>query len=226
MSWFKRNQPVTEGPGSAVDLRTLSGMTGRLLFAHGLATKQMVQIPCKVLRVDRSEIILEPTGGSARPGAGSAVILEVLHEVSLIQCFTTILRVGKDSSLTLRVPARPHVVQRRRNPRVDVYVGVTLLTPDRPIEETPAQLINLSLTGAGCVVAEPLAPGSPVTINLAPLGLVPPQITAEVVRCVPTPTHLWLLGLGFAHVYDSQATYLNQYIERFRQSTPQDDEEL
>ncbi|MFZ5817716.1 MAG: PilZ domain-containing protein [Bacillota bacterium] len=213
MSWFKRNPTVTEGPGAAVDLRSLAGTAGRLLFAHGLGVQRMVESPCQVLRVDRSEILVEPTGGGARPGAEQAVILEVLHEVALVQCFTTVLRTNQGGSIALRVPARPHVVRRRRNPRVDVYIGVTLRTPDRPIEETPAQLTNLSLDGAACVLAEPLAPGTEISINLAPLGLTPPQLAATVVRCVPTPTHLWVVGLRFQEVHPAQMAYLARYLE-------------
>lgn len=215
MAWFRRSPPVTEGPGSTVDLRSLAGLSGHLLFAHGLRAHQMVRVSCKVTRVDRSEIVVEPTGGTARPGVESAVILEVLHDSALIQCFTTVRRVEKGGSLCLKVPARPHVVQRRRNPRVDIYLGVTLHTPDRPIEEVAAQMINLSLDGAACVLAEPVAPGTAVSLNVSALGLISTQVVAEVVRCVPTPTHLWVLGLRFQGLSPEQEANLSQYIADF-----------
>ncbi len=214
MVWFSRSPRTEDGPGAAVDLRTLAGLSGKLLFAHGLRAHHMVQITCNVLKVDRSAILVEPTGGNARPGPDSAVILEVLHQSALIQCFTTVGRVDKAGGIYLRVPARPHVVQRRRNPRVDIYLGVTIHTPDRPIEETAAQMINLSLDGAACVLTEPLTPGTEITVNLAPLG-VPAQVRAEVVRCMPTPTHLWVVGIRFDRLSREYEQYLTRYINDF-----------
>ena len=183
----------------------------------------MVQIPCQVLRVDRSAILVEPTGGAVRPGAESAVILEVLQESALIQCFTTVGRVDKAGGLWLRMPARPHVVQRRRNPRVDIYLGVTIHTPDRPIEETAAQMINLSLNGAACVLTEPIAPGTRITVNLSAMG-IPAEAPAEVVRCVPTPTHLWVVGVRFDRLAPEHERYLSQYIADYAQSVSHDAE--
>ncbi|MFZ5826629.1 MAG: flagellar brake protein [Bacillota bacterium] len=224
MSWFRRGQTAKDGPGSAIDLRDLAGLNGQLLFALGLRGHQMTRIPCTVLKVDRSEILLEPTGGSNRPGADSAVILEVLHQSALIQCFTTVIRAEKSGPLALRVPARPHVVQRRRNPRVDIYHGITLHTPDRPIEEVAAQMINLSLDGAACVMTEPVAPGTPLVLNLASIGVHPPTASAIVARCVPTPTHLWVVGLRFDGLAPEQEAFLSGYIADFTQSLTEQEE--
>lgn len=224
MSWFRRSPTAQEGPGSTVDLRDMAGLTGHLLFAHGIRAHQMVKVPCQVLKVDRAEILLQPTGGPARPGAQSAVILEVVQQSALVQCFTSVQRAEKDGNLILRVPARPHVVQRRRNHRVDIYLGITLHTPDRPIEETPAQMINLSLDGAACVLTEPITPGTVLTLNLSSLGVQPPMVSAVAARCVPTPTHLWVVGVRFEGLAPEQEAFLSSYIADFTQSLTGQDE--
>lgn len=221
MSWLKQGPAVQEGPGAAVDLRDLEGLPGHLLFANSLRAHQMVSLPCRVLRVDRLAMVVELTGGTDRPRAESAVIVEVLHHSAVIQCFTTVERADRGGPLLVRIPARPHVVKRRRNQRVDMFMGVTLNTPSRPIEETPAQLINLSPDGAACVVAEPLAPGAAISINMAPLGVTPHAVPATVVRCVPTPTHLWVIGVRFGQLSPEQESYLSQYITDFMESVRQ-----
>jgi hypothetical protein len=214
MSWFKRSQPVPTEVRPTVDLQDLAGLPGELLFAQGLRD-QMVRIPCTVLGVERYAMAVEPTGGTTRPGPGSAVILEVLHRTALVQCFTNVLRLEKSGPIALNIPARPHIVLRRRNQRVEVYLGVILLTPERPIEETPAQMINVSLDGAACVLTEPLATGTGVCINMTPLGIEPPIVSAEVVRCTPTPTHLWVIGLRFMGLSAEQESFLSRYINSF-----------
>lgn len=215
MPWFSKGQAVQDGPGSAIDLRELAGHSGNLLFANGLRANQMVSIPCRLLRVDRTHIAVELAEGSARPAAESAVILEVLHHSALIQCFTFVERVEKSGPVLVRIPTRPHVVKRRKNPRVDIYLGVTLHTPDRPIEETPAQMINLSLDGAACVLAEPVQQGAQISINMSALGFNPPMVAANVVRCSPTPTHLWVIGFQFRQLLPEQERYLTEYIANF-----------
>lgn len=217
MSWFRSGQMTKEGPASPVDLTELEGLPAELVFAHGLRD-QLVRVPCTVLQVKAPIIAIVMTGDALRPGNGSAVILEVVHQTALIQCYTSVQRAEKAGPITLHLPARPHITLRRRNPRVDIYLGVTLHTKDRPIEATPAQLINLSLDGAACVLTEPLTPGNTVFINMAALGLVPQQVQAMVVRCVPTPTHLWVIGFRFEQVRPEQEQYLSQYINNFIQS--------
>lgn len=211
MSWQKRGSAADESVAT-IDLRSLAGLAGQLLFAQDLRSNQLTSTPCQVIAVDRSTISLELPPGAPHPDANSAVILEVLHRTALLQCFTSVLRAEPGAPLMLRLPARPHVIQRRRHPRIDLFLGVSLHTPERPIEEIPAQLINLSVDGAACVLAEPVAPGSSVIINMGPLGLIPQRLVGRVVRCVPTPTHLWVIGLQFEQISPQQEESLTQYV--------------
>lgn len=224
MSWFRRGQIVLEESGTAVNLTELQGLPGELLFAHGVRD-QLVRVPCKVPRVDRQWVVVEPTGGGLRPETGGAVILEVVVRTALVQCYTSVQRAEKSGPLYLHMPARPHITVRRRNPRIDIYVGVTLHTRERPIEATPAQMINLSLDGAACVLSEPLTPSTTIFINMAALGLNPQQVQATVVRCIPTPTHAWVIGLRFEQVRPEQESHLAQYIATFLRTLQEQGEE-
>lgn len=217
MSWQSRGPTAADPSIAPIDLRTLAGLAGQLLYNQEIRSNQLTCIPCRVLSVDRSTIALELPAGAPRPDANSAVILEVLHRKALVQCFTSVIRTEPGAPLMLRLPARPHVIQRRRHPRVDLFLGVSLHTPERPIEEIPAQMINLSVDGAACVVAEPLTPGSGVTINMGAMGLQPPRLSGRVVRCVPAPTHLWVIGVQFEQVSPEQEECLAQYIAGYLQ---------
>jgi hypothetical protein len=198
----------------------MAGLPGRLSFAQGLAGNRMTHIAGTVRKVDSNEIVLDIPPGTSLPSAEGAVILEVTTQQHLVQCFTTV-RSSSGSGLTLRTPARPHIVQRRRFPRIDVFIGVTLHTPDRPIEPLAGQMINLSIDGAACVLVEPIAPGTAVTMNLAGMGLHPPEANAIVRRCTPTPSQLWVVGLQFQSLESSQELYLGKYITDFTEPQPE-----
>lgn len=214
MLWAKR---ATESDGAAapVDLRTTAGLPGRLSFPEGITGNRMTHVPCTVRKVDHTEILLELPETGAKPAPESAVVLEVATGRALLQCFTSVRSAGKGASVALRTPARPHVVQRRRFPRVDLFLGITLHTPDRPIEEVPAQLINLSLDGAACVMTEPLQPDTEVVLNLTNLGFHPPEVGALVRRCSPSPGRLWIIGFQFQSLLPEQELYLGKYLSDY-----------
>lgn len=191
MLWHRQGSTtITDGPDAPVDLKTMTGCAGRLLFAPGSGSSQMIHVPCTVLSVNRTELVVDLQGNGALPQNGTAVILEVAQATALVQCFTSVRRRGPGNRVALAIPGRPHVLQRRRFPRIDLFTSVTTRYMDRPLEELPAQMINLSVDGAACVVAEPVTPGTKLLINLSPIGLHPPEAPTEVVRCTPSPSHL------------------------------------
>lgn len=214
MLWqrFKR---TVDGPGSPIDLRGIAGQRGRLHFAEHLGGDRMTSLPCLVKKVDRAAILLELASPEAAPQAESAVILEVPNEAALLQCFTTVSSRQPGIEVTLRTPARPHVVQRRRYPRIDVFLSIMVTLPDRPLEPIPAQMTNLSIDGAACVLSEPVPSGTRVALNLTGLGLHPPEALASVVRCLPTPNRLWVIGLKFTDLRPEQELYLGKYLSDF-----------
>lgn len=201
-----------DGPGAPVDLRTISGLPGKILFAENDRTRQMTDLSCTVLKVTPTQLIVEPEPAATLPKTGTAVILEVAQQSAMVQCFTTVRAVGPGHRLTLQTPGRPHVLQRRRYPRVDLFLGITVSTPDRPIDQLPAQMINLSCEGSACVLAEPIAPGTSLSLNLTAIGLHPPETIAQVIRCTPTPSQLWVVGVRFQALAPDQEIYLCKYI--------------
>lgn len=212
MLWQRRASQPTEAVATKIDLRSLAGLPGRISFTEGIVGNRMTHVTCMVTRVDHTEIALELSPGASVPQPETAVILEVVNHIALVQCFTSVLACGKDGHLSLRTPARPHVVQRRRFPRIDVFLSITLHTPDRPIEAVAAQMINLSIDGAAVVLTEPLEPGTPLQLNLTNLGFHPPDVQAIVRRCSPTPSKLWVVGVQFLGLQPSQELYLGKYI--------------
>jgi len=200
------------------DLRSIIDHTGRLLFAESTSSNHMTSVSCTVLKVNRNDIVLALTVADGMPQAETAVILEVAQQTAMLQCFTTVREHGPGPRVTLRTPGRPHVLQRRRFPRIDLFLGITLCTPDRPVEQVPAQMINLSLEGAACVLVEPVSPGATLTLNLTAVGLHPAEAEAAVVRCTPTPSHLWVVGVKFLGLRPEQELYLGKYISDVTQS--------
>lgn len=190
----------------------MAGLPGRLSFSEGVGGSRMAHVSCTVRRVDHTNIHVDLPDAGVRPAPESAVILEVATGRELLQCFTSVRSVGQGTSVTLRTPARPHVLQRRRFPRVDLFLGITLHTPDRPIEEVAAQMINLSMDGAACVMVEPLQPGTELVMNLANVGFHPPEVKAVVRRCSPSPSRLWIIGLQFESLLPEQELYLGKYL--------------
>lgn len=216
MLWHRpAGTPFIEGPGAPVDLSSMVGFTGRLLFAPSPGGSQMIHVPCTVRGVQRSEIMVELESNEVMPQSGSAVILEVVQATALVQCFTSVRRLSGGSRITLGVPSRPHVLQRRRFPRIDLFTAITARYADRPLEELPAQMINLSVDGAACVVAEPVTPGTKLLLNLSPIGLHPADAPVTVVRCTPSPSHLWVVGVKFAGLAAEQELYLGKYISLY-----------
>lgn len=214
MFWARRTTEAT-GATAPVDLKTIAGLPGRLSFPEGITGSRMSHVACTVRKVDSAEIALELPESAGRPAPESAVILEVATGRALLQCFTSVRSIGKGDTVTLRTPARPHVVQRRRFPRVDLFLGITLHTPDRPIEDVAAQMINLSLDGAACVMAEPLQPDTELVLNFANLGFHPPEVRAVVRRCSPSPGRLWIVGLQFQSLLPEQDLYLGKYLSDY-----------
>jgi len=210
--WQKRTGTTPGHPETALDLRSISGLPGRLSFTEGVAGRRLSQVACTVRRVDSADIVVEIPEGLVAPGPENAVILEVVDKNALVQCFTTVRMAPRQTELMLRTPARPHVVQRRRFPRIDLFVAVTLATPDRSIEPMAAQMINMSPDGAACVVAEPMSPGTPITVNMMGLGLFPAEAHAVVRRCTPSPSRLWVVGLQFQNLDRGQELYLEKYV--------------
>lgn len=225
MLWQKRVEPGQNRAGAPVDLRSMTGLTGRLLYAEGITGSRMTSLSCTVRKVDHTEIIVDVGPlDTGLPQPESAVILEVANRTALVQCFTTVRARSKGPELSLRTPARPHIQQRRRFPRVEVFLGITLHTPDRPIDPLPAQLTNISLDGAACVLTEPINPGSRLCLNLSSLGLTPPNVNATVVRCTPSPSHLWVMGLQFHGLLAEQETHLGKYISDIVDTRHEQDE--
>lgn len=212
MIWQRRTEP--EESAATIELRSMAGLPGRLSFAEGYAGNRMAHAACEVRKVDHAEIVLNLAEGAAAPSMESAVILEVASTRALVQSFTSVKSV-RGSEVVLRTPARPHVVQRRRFSRVDVFLSVTLHTPDRPIEAVPAQMINLSIDGAAIVLVEALQPGTPVMLNLSNLGFYPPEVQTVVRRCTPNPSRLWVIGLQFRNLRPEQELYLAKFLQDF-----------
>lgn len=215
MLWQRQGRRTDPASTGRIDLRTLAGLPGRLSFAEGYGGQRMTHAPCTVRKVDHTEITVDLTEAMVTPPPESAVILEVANHNALVQCFTSVIGTGATGSVTLRTPARPHVVQRRRFPRIDLFLGITLHTPDRPIEAVVGQMINLSIDGTAVVLAEPMEPGTPVVLNLANLGFHPPEVDSAVRRCTPTPSRLWVIGLQFRALNASQELYLAKYISDY-----------
>jgi hypothetical protein len=218
MLWPKRTTDADDAPAE-LDLRSIAGLPGQLSYSEGVTGSQMAHVTCTVRKVDHTDIALDLPDAGARPAPETAVILEVATGRALLQCFTSVRALGKGTSLLLRTPARPHVVQRRRFPRVDLFLGITLHTPDRPIEEVAAQMINLSMDGAACVMVEPLQPGTQLVLNLANVGFFPPEVKATVRRCTPSPSRLWIVGLQFVGLVPEQELYLAKYLADFVEQT-------
>jgi hypothetical protein len=220
MQWLRRGSQPADGQAARVDLRSLAGMPGRLSFAEGFGGSRMTHVACTVRTVDSTQVVVDlaPAAGNAPP-AEAAVILEVANHVALVQCFTSVLAATAAGQVALRTPARPHIMQRRRFPRIDVFLGITLHTPDRPIEAVAAQMINLSIDGAAVVLSEPLEPGTLVRLNLTSLGFHPPEAGARVRRCSPTPSRLWVIGVQFQDLEPSQELYLAKYIADYTEAS-------
>lgn len=199
-----------EGEGAAVDLHTMVSFQGRLVFTA--ATGQLVHIPCVVLSVNRKHIVVEVLNGATTPATGTDVILEVAQQSALVQCFTELLSKKHNGTLTLRTPGHSHVLQRRRFQRVDLFVGVTLRAKSFRLDQTAAQMINLSVEGAACVMVESLPTGTECLVDLTAIGLYPGEAHAVVIRSTPTPSRLWVVGLKFDRLEAEQAIYLNKYI--------------
>ncbi|HEY3363645.1 MAG TPA: PilZ domain-containing protein [Symbiobacteriaceae bacterium] len=195
-----------------VDIRSLAGLAGRLLVTNR-RSDQVRELKCVVRKIDRSEITLElGLAEEHHVAPRESVVLEATGDLSLVQCFTSVVSLGKEGRLVLRTPPRIHIVQRRRFPRVDVFLGITLRTPDRSVDPLPGQLINLSIDGAACVVTEPIAVGTLVTVNLTAIGLQPTETQAKVVRSAPSPDHLWVIGVQFQGLIPDQQRFLGNYI--------------
>lgn len=192
-----------------INLRQIVGLQSHLQFMESGAGSRLVTVSCTTVKIDRSEVTLEVAGSGPLPVLDGAVVLEVTLETALLQCYTTV-RAVHGRLVKLRTPARPHIVQRRRFPRVPLFLSVTLKPASAG--EIPSQLINLSLEGAACVMVEPLPPGTSLVINLAATGLHPPTVTASVMRCTPTPNQLWVMGLRFLSLTPDQRLYLGKYL--------------
>jgi hypothetical protein len=196
-------------PPAEINLRQITGLPAHLQFMEVGSGLRMLTVPCTVIKVDAGEMTVELAGTGPLPAPDGAVVLDVPLETALLQCYTTV-RSLHGRVVRLRTPARPHVTQRRRFPRVALFLSVTL--EPKGYGEIPSQVINLSLEGAACVMAEPLAPGTAVVIDLAATGLHPPTLSAQVIRCSPTPNKLWVVGLQFLTLTADQQLYLGKYL--------------
>jgi len=199
-----------DGAGAAVDLHSMIGLQGRLVFAS--PGGQMMHVPCLVLGVDRRHIVVEVLHATTTPARGTDVILEVAYQTALVQCFTDLLGKKRNGTLVLRTPGHSHVLQRRRFQRVDLFVGVTLRSKDSYLNQTAAQMINLSIDGAACVVVESLPPGTECLVDLTAIGLYPGEAHAVVTRSTPSPSRLWVVGMKFDRLVPEQEIYLDKYI--------------
>lgn len=212
--FWPRRPGTARGPNmeEPLDLRSISGLSGHLLFAEARGRPQMITVPCVVRKAGPVSLVVDVEGVPSLPDAGSAVILEVVQPKALLQCFTQVQSVGPGPKLVLKAPELPHVLQRRRFPRVELFLGISVSTADRPIDQLPAQMINLSIDGAACVMTEPLSPGTALRLHLAAIGLHPPDVETAVIRCTPTPSHLWMIGVRFQALSSEQEIYLGKYI--------------
>lgn len=212
--------PLAQEVDSAqeINLHQIVGLQSHLQFMEGGVGSRLVTVSCTAVKVDRSELTLEVSGTGALPVLDGAVVLEVTLETALLQCFTTV-RAVHGRLVKLRTPARPHIVQRRRFHRVPLFLSVTL--KPEGASEIPSQLINLSLEGAACVMAEPLPPGTSLSVNLAATGLHPPTVAASVMRCAPTPNQLWMVGLQFLSLTPDQRLYMGKYLSSCQSGPPE-----
>lgn len=199
----------TAVPAPEINLRQIIGLQSQLQFMEGGSGARLLSVTCTPIKVDRTELTVEVAGNGPLPVLDGAVVLEVTLETALLQCYTSV-RAVHGRLVKLRTPARPHISQRRRFQRVALFLSVTL-RPEGAVE-IPCQVINLSLEGAACVMAEPLLPGTPLVINLAATGLHPPTVRAHVRRCAPTPNQLWVAGLHFDDLNSDQRLYLGKYL--------------
>ncbi|MGE5673561.1 MAG: flagellar brake protein [Mycobacterium leprae] len=204
---------LMEGPVRPADIRSVEGLPGRLFFAEPRSPGPVRMRNCSVLKVGRHGVVvaLEGTEGPL-PEADDSVVLEVAHKNSLIQCFTSVVSAPTSQAVTLRRPPSLHVLQRRRYPRIDVFLGVTVYTPEQTLIPVAGQMINLSVDGAAIVMAEPLIPDSVITVDLTASGLEPSHLRARVVRCSPSPNHLWVNGVQFQELLPDQEQFLAEYI--------------
>jgi c-di-GMP-binding flagellar brake protein YcgR len=199
-----------EDAGAFVDLHSMVSLQGRLVFTA--ASRQLVHVPCIVLSVDRKHIVVEVHKGVTTPALETDVILEVAQQTALVQCFTELLSKKRNGHLALRTPGHSHVLQRRRFQRVDLFIGVTLRTKDFRLDQTAAQMINLSMDGAALVVVESLPIGTECLVDLTAIGLHPGEAHAVVIRSTPTPSRLWVVGMKFDRLEAEQEIYLGKYI--------------
>jgi c-di-GMP-binding flagellar brake protein YcgR len=218
MFWRRRKRPDDEEFSVSVDLHSLVGLPGHLTFTHGLIGSHLVTVPCQVKRINRSDIVLQCATQGALPQPESAVILEVANQTALIQCFTTVRAQTNETQVILRRPARPHIVQRRRYPRVDLFLSIAINTPELPLDTLPAQMINLSIDGTACVLVEPLPLGTTITLDLSILGIHPATLEGRVMNCRPNPSHLWVMGVKFLHLSPVQTASLAAYIASVTES--------
>lgn len=199
------------GTKETFDLKQLMGEPGYLLVSDLSAPDKERRLSCKVRSLSGPllKIVLQEEAEQPQPGAH--VVLEVATRRALVQCFTSVERTESPLTLSLRRPAQTHIVQRRRYPRVEVFVGATFRHGGN-YGIVPAQLINLSVDGAAMVVVERLQPGSVLSLCLSGIGLDPDEVPARVVRCTPSPNHLWVVGLSFGRLPPEQEQYLEDYI--------------
>lgn len=211
MLWQRgSNTAYPDGPTPTVDLLGMVGLQGKLLYADRNGSMQ--QLACVVHQVDRRQIEIEVLTEALVPGRPTEVILEVAQQSALVQCFTRVMSRKRNGRLTLHTPSQSHVLQRRRFQRVDLFLGITVTPKEHTLSEMAAQMINLSVDGAACVLVEPVPVGSELILNLRAIGLHPAEAKAQIVRCTPTPGRLWVLGLKFQSLTAEQEIYLGKYI--------------
>jgi c-di-GMP-binding flagellar brake protein YcgR len=192
-------------------LKSLSGQKGRLIADDPRSPDGTAELPCTVSAVNGPLLRVALVEQVPLPEEGAQVVLEVATRQALVQCFTVVERREEPVTLFLRRPARTHVLQRRRYPRADTFVAATY-QQGGAFSPYPAQLINLSVDGAAMVVVDPLQFGSVITLNLGAIGLKPEEVPARVVRCTPSPNHLWVIGLSFGRLPPEQEESLAAYI--------------
>lgn len=199
------------GSRETFDLKHLHGQPGRLLVAAPRAPDDLIRLSCTVISLSGPLLRVALHQEHWLPEPGTQVVLEVTTGRALIQCFTMVEKIEAPLNVCLRKPAQTHIVQRRRYPRAEVFVGATY-RHSTGYSPTPAQLINLSVDGAAMVVVEPLQPGCVVSLSLSGIGLQPDEVPARVLRCTPSPNHLWVVGLSFGRLPPEQEQRLADYI--------------
>lgn len=145
--------------------------------------------------------------------------LEILTSGEILFCHTRLHPVQEGRGrLDLVPPESIQTEQRRKYPRVDLSVPVHVVTgPSGKVLQ--AQLRDLSAGGAALALQSFLEPGSLVGLVFTlGSGLFFEDLEGEVLRCTPSQSGGWLVGLQFTCNDEKRDLLANWVNRRLRES--------